>query len=164
MTEHVPQGAGTEDQILLLCTRRQLTREHAESLDNLSQKSVIWKRVFETAERHAVAPLIYSHLRQFPEIVDRIPLAVREQFEAAILHNKLRKELAARRIVELVDFFASHELEVMLLKGAAYDQVLYHHPWHTTSQDVDLLINVERQQLAEPVRQIPGLHAIQYRY
>ena len=110
---------GAEEQILFACTRRQLLDEHRCTLQEVAGQPIDWEQLLSTAVQHGVAPLVYVQLQQSDGLHSRMPAAIRAQFQLYCERSPVAKQLATHRIVEILDFFSAHSIEVMLIKGAA---------------------------------------------
>jgi hypothetical protein len=59
------------------------------------------------------------------------------------------KRIAEQRIIGILDFFAARSVDVMLVKGAALDRVVFTRPGLTMSGDVDVVVNCDQTDLSE---------------
>jgi hypothetical protein len=61
---------------------------------------------------------------------------------------------------EVLDLFAEHNFEIMLVKGEALNLTVYREPWYTVSLDIDLVIKAQEKELSpDQQRQIDSLFA-----
>lgn len=135
-----------EDRVLLACTRLNFGEEQLREVAALSRAAPIdWDQVYTTADVHGVAPLVFTNLQL--SAAEQIPRPIVEQFERALFHNVLAKSLIANKTGEVLAYFGRLGIDVMLIKGAALDRVLYEHPWYTVANDVDLILNCHADQV-----------------
>lgn len=145
--------ARSEDRILLACARWTFQDQHRERVMAICRTSALdWRYVVRTAIRHGVAPLVYRNLRQLPSL--DLPAAVDKEFRAASGADRLAKALAAERLSRILSSFRLRSLDLLLVKGAAHDAVLYQGGSLLTSDDLDLVIRrpdypVTEDELAE---------------
>lgn len=133
-----------EDRILFACTRQSFLPEHRETVRELVESIEIdWDVILGTAEHHGVAPLVGVNLDHCGDALG-LPLRISERFKAARRLSALRKQLAAARVEAVLDWLAGRSIDVMILKGAALDLLVYDHPWLTESSDVDLVLRCRR--------------------
>jgi hypothetical protein len=137
-----------EDRLLFACCRQNFLAEHREALVNIcGQEAINWDVVYQTAALHGVAPLVYLNLCKVSSI--DIPPHILDLFKHALIHNMLLKERQAQRIVKALTFFAEKSIDVMLIKGAALDILVYEQPYYVAAQDADLVLKIKREQLSE---------------
>jgi hypothetical protein len=101
------------------------------------------------AESHQVAPLIYFNLRQYELIHKKIPPTVVEKFKNSLHQNIIIKEKLAERITWALSFFKQRSIDVMIIKGAILDILVYDQPWYTVSDDIDLVISRTPEQIPD---------------
>jgi len=95
---------------------------------------------------------VLSNLLKIDAAARRMPPALAEHWKRQRIRNILVKKNQARRIREIVEFFAQRGTRVMLVKGAALDAAVYDEPWYTESADVDLLVDTRYSDLSKPDR------------
>lgn len=135
-----------EDQILCLCTRQNFGDEHQRRLLALCDGQAIdWALLFETAEAHHVSPLVNANLEKLGADPLGIPENVRKQFKTAYIHNVLLAKGTQRALKRVLTLFAEAGVNVMLVKGAAYNVKVYDQPWYMISGDVDLIIKAQQE-------------------
>jgi hypothetical protein len=72
-----------------------------------------------------------------------------KQFKLCFDHNVLMKDRMAEKITEVLSFFNKKSIDVMLIKGAAVDVLVYARPWYTMSSDVDLILRPRKEEIAD---------------
>jgi hypothetical protein len=142
-----------EDRLLLACTRQVFTPSHRQFVVGLCQEaSIDWERVYTTAAQHGVAPLIYANLSSCPLAGCGLPATVQQRFEHSYYGNMILKAHVSRQIAESLAFLRKRDIDVMLVKGAALDLVVYDQPWYA-SHDVDLVLRVREAELTPALQQ-----------
>ena len=139
-----------ESELLFACTRQNFLDVHQKTvLDVCSNQEIRWDVVYSTAMSHGVGPLVYSNLLQCPTMNPGIPERVMHQFRLACHRNIVTKEKRATRIAQALAFFAEKSIEVMLIKGAALDILVYGQPWYMISDDVDLVMKCREKDITD---------------
>lgn len=137
-----------EDKILCLLIRQNFTPQHHEQLLILClSQQVNWESVFETAEQQHVAPLVYINLTKYSVDDLAIPQAVLGKFKTAYIHNVFVKRGTAQILEQVLALFARKGIDVMLVKGEAFNVLVYDQPWYTVSYDVDLVIRARPDEI-----------------
>jgi hypothetical protein len=137
-----------EDRLLLTCARPELTSAHIEQVQAIcEQSSIDWKRVYLTSQYHQIAPLVFENLK-LAGMVPAMPPQPRLQFGTSTERTKIWKTLLSARLIRILQFFSARKLDVMLLKGAALDLLIYQERWHTIS-DTDLVLRCKKTEMPE---------------
>jgi hypothetical protein len=108
--------------------------------------------VYAIAQFHGVAPLVFANLMKCPGLPSIIPAGTLNRFRSAVLRTQLTKGTMARQIGEVLAFLNSKALDMMLIKGAALDLLVYEHPRLTVSADVDLVCRNRGDEVPEKDR------------
>jgi len=116
-----------EDKILLAGARQDFQGEVDLDVD--------WELVFKLAVDHGIAPIIYEN------IVRGTGLEIEKKFSLAAAHNAIDKERRGRVLGDALAYFAGKSVEVMLIKGAALDVLVYERPYLTVSKDIDIILS-----------------------
>lgn len=162
------KARAAEDRLLFACTRQAFAAEHQKQVQQLCQNERIdWQRVYETATRHGVAPLIYRNLQQCVQTGNgSVPSDVMSRFKLYLARALVHRERRARRLAEGLARFNQSNIDVMLIKGAAVELLVYDKVC-TTPQDLDLVLKLERGQLSAKteatIEQLEGV-GIEYDY
>jgi hypothetical protein len=137
-----------EDKLLFAFTRQSFLDAHQKTvLDICNHEKIRWDVVYSTAVQHGVAPLIYSNLLQCPTTKLIIPKNIMGQFRLCSHRNVVIKKMRAKKITEVLSFFNRKSIDVMLIKGAAMDVLVYDRPWYTIWGDVDLIVRNRREEV-----------------
>jgi hypothetical protein len=70
-------------------------------------------------------------------------------FERMKYLNTFLKHQRRKELTEILSFFGRRQIDVMLIKGAALDLLVYDHPWYMVSDDIDLVMRCRRQELSD---------------
>lgn len=155
-----------EDCLLFACTRQEFDEAHRHIVEKLCQGSLQWKVIYDAADAHAVAPLIYTNLQKCEARLVRMPPEISERFEVETYRNLIAKEEIARRTEQVLAYLNQQHVEVMLLKGAALDVLVYKEPWYTTANDVDLMLRSrpDNAEVREFLKTLDASEDIQFEY
>lgn len=149
-----------EDKLLFACTRQNFLYAHQKIvLDLCSKEKILWDVVYLTARQHGVAALVYTNLLKCIPVNLGIPHDVIEKLKLCVATNIVRKDRRAEKIVEILSFFKKKSIDVMLIKGAALDILVYDQPWYMISDDIDLIVKLKREDLTAEDRE--ALSALQ---
>lgn len=139
-----------EHQLLFACVRQDFSAEYQQSVLTLCRTHEIdWEAVYQTSQLHGVACLVYASLQRCAAEGLKLPAEIEAQFRQQIFRNILNKEKLAHNIVLALDYFNQKTIQVMLIKGAALDLLVYEQPYYMTLLDADLVINVKRSEVSE---------------
>jgi hypothetical protein len=138
-----------EDRILFACTRQDFTDAHRQAVLEISRKhSLSWEMIFSKAEQHGVAPLVYLNLCQGDHLDINIPEPIVNRYRLFAMRNTVRKEQRAQRTLQALEYFNAQSIDVMLIKGAALDLLVYDHAMLITSNDIDFVLKRRREELS----------------
>jgi|GEM_PF-951889 len=144
----------SEDQLLFLCTRQDFLDIHRQAiLEICRNNSIRWDYIYSTAMLHQVAPLVYANLLQCLDVGLSIPDETLKKFQASRVYNFVGKEDRTEKIAEALSFFHHKGIDVMLVKGAVLDILVYAESWNTISDDVDLIIKNKESELSDQDKQ-----------
>lgn len=139
-----------EEKLLFACCRQNLETAHEITIVDICREHQInWQLIFDVASLHGIAPLLYSHLRKFEPEQLGVSDVILQQFQQCLLENMYKKELMARNVAEALAFFRARAIDVMLVKGAALDILVYQQPFSTTSLDADLILRCTRREVSQ---------------
>jgi hypothetical protein len=135
--------------LLLACCRQRFSDIHRDAVIGLCDRNPIqWDQVFRAAMVHGVAPLVGENLKNARDHEAAIPDEILLRFHFAAVTNHERKDRAASAAEELLRFFNDRAIEVMLIKGIAFDYLVYQTPYATMSSDIDLVFRPKWEGLA----------------
>jgi hypothetical protein len=127
-----------EDELCLLLARAQLSPEARERTLSLLAGPLEWPRVFESARRYEVFPLLYAGLRTlgFPGVPD----PVRSGWTTIFGFNAIRNEILIRELARILGLLGDVGIPVIPLKGIALGESLYGDPALRVCSDIDVLV------------------------
>jgi hypothetical protein len=135
--------------LLLACCRQRFSDIHRDAVVGLCDRNPIqWDQVFRAAMVHGVAPMVGENLKNARAHEAAIPDDILLRFHFASVANHERKDRAASAAEELLQFFNDRAIEVMLIKGIAFDYLVYQTPYATMSSDIDLVFRPKWEGLA----------------
>jgi hypothetical protein len=145
-----------EYELLFACARQDFQEKHKLTAIELSRKQPLhWGELFATAERHGVGPLIYVNLAQNLDRNLEIPAEIIEEQRVKVFRYTLECEKRVRALVDALNYFHSRSMDVMLVKAAALNLLVYRFPWYTVSNDMDIILRSRRSDLsAGEIREI----------
>jgi hypothetical protein len=139
-----------EHQLLFACARQNFTEEHQQTVLTLCRTHAVdWEAVYQTSQLHGVACLIYASLQRCAAQGLKLPAEIEAAFRQQMFSNILNKEKLAQNIVRAFDHFNQKTIQIMLIKGAALDLLIYDQPYYMTLLDADLVINAKRSEISE---------------
>ncbi|MFN3308605.1 MAG: nucleotidyltransferase family protein [Anaerolineales bacterium] len=96
-----------------------------------------WQQLYQRAQRHGLAPLVYWHARQgrLP-----IPQPLFEQFKQAYLATLARNRIFYNELERVVSALTGQGIAVVLLKGAMFARMLYEDIGLRPMSDLDILV------------------------
>lgn len=143
-----------QERLLLCCARLDFSDAwRARACRVAAASRVDWPEVLRLAVLHQVTPLIYQSLAGCPDLVEQVPGEVIGGFRRALALNVQRKRELADALDAALDYFADRGIDVLLVKGTALDARIGDTPWHTVSQDVDILLRGTRGELPLEVKE-----------
>ncbi|MFP7473344.1 nucleotidyltransferase family protein [Niallia taxi] len=109
-------------------------------LKNSLMEMVNWNEFLRLAFYHKVYPLVYKRLSQ--QSFNHIPEFVREELQQLFLLNTMRMLNLVKEIEQVTLLFMQHNISSIILKGPLLSQELYGDISSRTSNDIDLLIEL----------------------
>jgi hypothetical protein len=139
-----------EDQLLYLFARQELTPGDQQAIKSLAGRNAIdWERLFDTAVKLGIAPLIHALIQRHPELDLHIPKPASQRLYRYVARNVLREARREQRLHMAIDNFRSRSMRVMLIKAAALKVAVYDCPWYTIAHDLDVILDRRRQSFAQ---------------
>jgi hypothetical protein len=153
-----------EDQILYLCSRQNFQKKHRQKVMEICRrKDILWDQLFLTAREHGVAPIVFVNLGKCDDQEINIPEEIAAKFKLATVNTIAMVGKRANQLTKIITFFENLSLDIMVIKGAALEILVYDRPWYTTAKDLDLIIKMnpaefkqsDRWELEDLKRDIP---------
>jgi hypothetical protein len=132
-----------EEKLVCLCVRQNFTVANAAQVAAICVECVIdWPRLFDLAQYHLVAPLVYKNLQYSVQTHDlSIPAPILHRFKAHAIENTIHQRRRRQKLRELLGYLHDEGLNVMLVKGIALTALVYQADWYTCPDDIDLLLD-----------------------
>ena len=147
-TQHYPITC----QLVLLCSRKNLTPEQVAHLKKLRLENNEWHNLFELAIRHRVFPLVYRTLRA--HCSEQIPQVILEKSQDNYRKNGTRNLLMTGCLIRVLSLLEEHEIPAMAFKGPVLNTLLYGDSGLRSFCDIDVLI--QRKHLPLAVKILTG--------
>jgi hypothetical protein len=142
-------GMVPENALLYICARQAFVDTHWQHLVALcSQHQVDWNAVFSAAQSHGVAPLVYANLQRYDTAELALPEHILTRFKLCAFNNAILQENRKALLVKALEYLATLDIDVMLVKKVALDLSVYTQPWYTISDDVDLVLRRTQDQMS----------------
>lgn len=134
-------GLQPEERLLFGCLKQHLNETEASALAaTFENEPIVWEAVFSIAFVQGVAPLVHVNLIKCSEKGLTVPTETMKNFESCRLAAEKLNGHRSEKLKEILLFFSGSGEDVMLLKGAAYDAIVFQEPALTVSGDIDLLV------------------------
>ncbi len=152
-----------EDRVLYLLSRQQLDKTACQELRTCARSGHIdWAYILRIVTLHKIGPLACHHLGSL-DVEASLPQWMVSRLRQRRMDNVIRKKGSRQVLAAILERLAACRLDVMLLKGEAYNQSIYRHSWFVEQSDIDLLFRMPRQAidsalLAEVTRYIEGFN------
>jgi hypothetical protein len=114
-----------------------------------------WTATMRSAQWHGVAPRL-ARSTVVNELTDVVPRDVDGQLQADYFATMARNLARRRELGRLADELRRHQIDVMVLKGAALVPLVHHDPGVRPMDDLDLLVHPDDLPHAEQVVQAAG--------
>jgi hypothetical protein len=127
-----------EIELLLCCTRTQMSPEYADRIRHLVRQNIHWNDLLNTARRHGVLPLVYWQLKDI--CPDSVPTDVTEQLRDRFDANAQKNLALTAELLKLIKFFQKNGIPVIPFKGAILTTSVYKKLTLRQFIDIDILI------------------------
>ncbi len=128
-----------EMELLLCCVRPTITRSTSERMAALVQAGLDWDRVVYLATEHAVKPLLYWRLKTV--LPHSVPALVLLQLHDDFVANSRRNVFLMRKLLLLLELFATHDIRVLPFKGPILAATVYKNLALRRSGDLDIVVH-----------------------
>ena len=127
-----------EIELLLCCTRTQMSIEYAERIRYLVSQNIDWDELVNTARRHEVLPLFYWQLKNVcPELV---PPDVLVQLRSNFNANAKRNLALTAKLLKLIKLFQQLGIPIIPFKGSVLAISVYKNLGLREFIDLDILV------------------------
>ena len=131
-----------EHALLLHCARTRVDAERAGQIRALASAGLDWDYLVETAQRHAVLPLLCQNLSAV--CPDAVPAEALAELKKRNLANTQRSLFLTGEMFRLVEQLEAAGVKAMPFKGPVLASVYYGNPALRAFCDIDLLVEAER--------------------
>jgi hypothetical protein len=116
-----------------------------DSITLSAVSTIKWHKVFETAVRWNIAPMLYRLIKERPELLDaaHIPDVVFKSIEAAYIKTSVVNQTNFSALDDIVKALTAAGVQVLLLKGAHLAPFVYRDIGMRWMADIDILIKRE---------------------
>ena len=128
-------------QILLLAARINPNAQDSQNLRWALQGFTEWDELVREAEKNAVAPLLFTSLR---DSGIEIPLSIKRQLYALVQRHRWANDARAKAMAEIGNACEKESIQLVVLKGSYLAHTIYPDPALRTMSDIDLLAPPEK--------------------
>lgn len=139
MDETYEEDWSVDIEIILLCSRLDLSSSQVTRLVALCRGKSGWQGFYELVASHRVLPLVHRNLRKY--CADLLPQEVAAQGSNIFRTNGARNLMMTGYLVRVVSLLADHAIQAVPFKGPALALALYGDSSLRTFCDIDVLIN-----------------------
>ena len=132
------QSSSPEIELLLSCSRTQITPSQIERIQYLVKQSLDWDYLLAIASEQGVLPLLYSQLITL--CFDALPQEVKAQLQERFSGNLQHNLWLTGELLKLVDIFTNHGIPVLAFKGPTLTQRAYNNLGLRQFIDLDILV------------------------
>lgn len=128
----------SEIELLLCCTRTEISPAMAELIQNLAQQQLDWDYLLNIASQHGILPLLYRSLQQTcpkvipPDVLSRL----RDSSQKIALYNLF----LVRELIAIVKLCQSRQIPLLPHKGPVVATLLYGNLTLREFCDLDILV------------------------
>ena len=129
-----------EDELVLLCARARIDAQTSGRIRDIasSQTKVDWEYVYGQARRHAILPLVYTHLSSIA--ADIIPVDQLARLKEKYQSNAARNVLLTAELCHILETFEGAGIEAVPYKGPALAVYAYENLLLRRFVDLDILV------------------------
>ena len=130
-----------EAELLLCCARARLEPEQADRIRRLAGDGIDWNALVEMGKVHAVAQMLYVHLRD--ACPDAVPGPVMDDLRAYFQGNAHQSLLLTGELLAILDLLDEHGIPAIPYKGPVLAASAYGNLALRQFGDLDLLVHPE---------------------
>jgi hypothetical protein len=123
--------------LLALCAHPPCDATDYPKIAQAAVKLKDWDEVPIQAEAHAMAPLLYVHLKRAGV---GLPLAVKRALQGLYVRHRWANQVRMRVLREVLAAYQAIEIPALVLKGAALSHLVYPEPGLRPMSDLDILV------------------------
>jgi hypothetical protein len=139
------------DALLLACARPAATTEPSDAVAELARDTRLeWMPTLSLAYWQGVAPRLARSL-VVNDVTRDVPRAIDDELQSSYLATMARNLAFRRELGSVVEELHRHQIEVMVLKGAALVPLVHRDPGVRPMDDLDLLVHRDDLERAEKI-------------
>ncbi|MBE9115742.1 nucleotidyltransferase family protein [Lusitaniella coriacea LEGE 07157] len=147
-----------EIELLLCCTRTQVSPEHKIRVRQLVQNKIDWQYLLVAAQWHSVTPLLYWQLKAIcPEA---IPSKVLQKIKKYFKINVQRNFFLTSQLLKILKEFKRQGIEVIPFKGSILSATVYNNIVLRKFYDLDILVREDCVLKAKKILENFGYEAV----
>jgi hypothetical protein len=123
---------------LIHCLGFKKENDHPIHFEELKEKD--WSTIFNKAQQHSIAPLLYYHIKQSNV---QIPAHVLEQLNKSYFKSLLRNTYIYNELSKILNNAKEYNIPIVVLKGADLAESVYPGIALRPMKDLDLYIKIE---------------------
>lgn len=128
-----------EDRLTLLCAQSQLDDFQRNSIKDIITSDLNWKLFLLQANTNSIPQLVYHHLSH-QTLRELVPPDILKQLKQKYYGNTARNLHLWAETQSIVRAFEQEKIQVILLKGIALAETVYHDIGLRQMNDIDLLL------------------------
>ncbi|MCB0195325.1 MAG: nucleotidyltransferase family protein [Anaerolineae bacterium] len=130
-----------EDNLLFILARQNFLETHRQKVLEICRTEPIdWENLQAIALAHGIMPLVYVNLQNCPVAQLDLPAEVEVEFKSTYHRNLAQKTGTVEMLRFILDYLNRYQIDVMLIKGGALDQLVYDNLAYTLLNDIDLVL------------------------
>ncbi len=130
-----------EDQLLLACSRRELSIATTERVRGYLKQEIDWKYILARAQQHAVLPLLNQNLKLYFSNI--VPQSVLSSLNELSRYCQQRSLALTGELLRILALFEKQKIEAIPFKGPALATAAYGNLSLRMFADLDILIREE---------------------
>jgi hypothetical protein len=128
----------TEQELIRLCARPDLSTGQIERIGQLLVKGVDWPLLLSIALSHRVFTFLFGNLARFFQ--DSIPADISGEWKRIFLEISARNLFLSHQLLNLLDLFSKNSIEAIPFKGPVLSEYLFGDINRRIYGDLDILI------------------------
>jgi hypothetical protein len=127
-----------EIELLICCTRTQITEEIQRRIEFLVQQEINWEYLIQLASRHQVTSLLYHNLNYICS--EAVPSATLNYLRGCFQINTQRNLLITSELIKILKLFQDNNIYAIPFKGMTLAISAYRNLAFRQSGDLDILV------------------------
>lgn len=127
-----------EDQLLLVCSRTNVSSDQKEEIKRIVAGPLDWAIVLEQARRHCVVPLVQRSLHFATS--HNVPHEVQDLLQKAVRQIAFHNLQRTRELIRVLHLFEAHNIQALPFKGPVLAAHIYGNLTLRQFADLDIMI------------------------